>query len=403
MLRMLEDYIEVVGDNIVADIHKKARKLYDKHIIQINSTFIGGGVAEILSCLVPMMNDVGIDTGWRVVHGNAAFYNITKKIHNGLQSAEMDLSDMERELYTEVNEEFASYTHLNHDCIIMHDPQPLPLIHYIKKRQPWIWRCHIDLSEPNKKLWEFLKNFMLRYDVIIISREEYKKKDLPVAQRVIAPAIDPLSIKNHSMSEQDIAYYIKEACIPTDKPIITQVSRMDIWKDPEGVLEIYEKVRKKVDCRLLYCYNLASDDPEGMEIYNRILHKAKDLVEKGDVLFVMGNNEFLVNAIQRISSVIIQKSTKEGFCLAVTESLWKSKPVVASRVGGIPSQIVDGVTGFLVDPYDYDGFSDRIISLLHDEKLADEMGKKAKEYVRENFLVTRLMGDYLDLINELIN
>ncbi|MGA1868890.1 MAG: glycosyltransferase [bacterium] len=403
MLRMLEDYIEVVGDTIIADIHKKARKLYNKHIIQINSTFIGGGVAEILSCLVPMMNDVGIDTGWRVVHGNAAFYNITKKIHNGLQSAPIQLSNMEKKLYGEVNEEFASYTHIGHDCVIMHDPQPLPLIYYFKKRQPWIWRCHIDLSDPNRELWEFLKNFMLRYDVIIISREEYKKKDLPVEQRVIPPAIDPLSIKNRIMSKRDIASYIKNTCIPTDKPIITQVSRMDIWKDPEGVLEIYNKVREKVDCRLLYCYNLASDDPEGIEIYNRILEKAKDMVKKNDVLFVMGNNEFLVNAIQSISSVIIQKSTKEGFCLAVTESLWKAKPVVASRVGGIPSQIIDGVTGFLIEPYDYQGFADRIITLLRNKKLAEEMGQRAREFVRENFLVTRLMGNYLDLINELVN
>ncbi len=402
MLRKMEDYREVVGDAIIADLVKKARRLYNRHIIQINSTFIGGGVAEILSRLVPMMNDEGIDTGWRVLHGNAIFYDMTKKFHNGLQSADIKISEEEKQLFVEISEEFSSYTHIHHDCVVIHDPQPLPLIRYYKKRQPWIWRCHIDISEPNKKLWDFLKSFMLRYDIIIVSAEEYKKKDLPVEQRVIAPAIDPLSLKNRAMKEKEIAKYIKQSGIPTDKPIITQVSRMDKWKDPEGVLEVYEHVRKKVDCRLLYCFNIASDDPEGMEIYTRLRERSANLVEKKDVLFVMGNNEFLVNAIQSFSDVIIQKSTKEGFCLAITESLWKSKPVVASSVGGIPLQINDGDSGFLVDPFDFDGFADRIVEILKNKKLAEKLGRKAKEFVRENFLITRLMRDYLDLIHELV-
>jgi len=398
----MEDYIEVVGDKIISAIYKKASKLYGKHIININSTFQGGGVAEILSRLVPMMNYVGVDTGWRILHGNPAFFEVTKKFHNALQGGSINLSQMKKGLYLEINQEFSVYTHLGHNCVILHDPQPLPLIKYCHKSQPWIWRCHIDLSDPHKELWNFLKQFILRYDLVIFSSEDYKKKDLPVEQRVIYPAIDPLSLKNRELSKNDIAKYIKKAGIPTDKPLITQISRMDPWKDPEGVLDVYIYVKKKIDCRLLYCYNLATDDPEGMDIYARVHRKAKDLVANGDVIFVVGNNDILVNAIQRFSDVIVQKSTKEGFSLTVTEALWKGKPVVASNVGGIPIQIKDGENGFLVEPYDIKGCADRIIELLKKPSLSEKMGKKAKENVRKNFLTTRLLTDYLDLLLEML-
>lgn len=402
MLRRIEDYIPVVGDNTIAELYRKAKKLYSKHIIHINSTFMGGGVAEILSRLIPMMNDIGVDTGWRVLHGNTSFYELTKKFHNGLQGADISFTEEEKKMYYDINQEFASYTHINHDCVVVHDPQPLPFIHNFKKKQPWIWRCHIDLTNPNPKLWDYLKSFLPRYDLIIVSSKDYIKKDIPVEQRIISPAIDPLSDKNKELSEKEIAYYIENAGIPTDKPIITQVSRMDKWKDPEGVLEIYQRVKEKIDCRLLYCYNLATDDPEGMDIYTRLYQKAKALVEKNDVIFVIGNNESLVNAIQRFSDVIIQKSIREGFCLTVTEALWKGTPVVASKIGGIPVQILDGKTGFLLDPHDFDSFANKIIELLKDKKLTDDIGKNAKEFIRKNFLITRLMGNYLDLIYELI-
>jgi trehalose synthase len=402
MRRKIEDYIPIVNDGVIAELHKKAKKLLKKHILHINSTFMGGGVAEILYNLVPMMNDAGVLTGWRVLHGNAVFYEITKKFHNGLQGEDITVSDMDKRIYAEVNESFSTYTHVDHDCVIVHDPQPLPFIVNSRKQQPWIWRCHIDLSAPNKELWDFLKRFMLRYDVIIVSSESYKKKDLPVDQRIIAPAIDPLASKNIELPPDMISKYLKQAKVPLDKPIITQVSRMDKWKDPEGVLEVYEKVRKKVDCRLLYCYNLATDDPEGMEIYSRIFEKTKDLRKRKDVLFVLGNNEFLVNAIQTHSDVIVQKSTREGFCLSVTEALWKGTPVVGSNIGGIPQQIVDGKSGYLADPHDYQEFADKIVELLKNRKLAQKMGQNAKEFVRRNFLITRLMGNYLDLIYELM-
>lgn len=402
MVRNIKDYVEIVGEKVMADIYRKAQKLYSKHICHINSTFLGGGVAEILSRLVPLMNEV-TDADWRIIHGNPSFFDVTKGFHNALQSGSIDLTNEKKALYTDVNQEFAGYTHLKYDCVIVHDPQPLPLIEFYKKRQPWIWRCHIDLSDPDTKLWNFLKKFVLRYDLMIVSSEKYKKADLPIEQRIIHPAIDPLSLKNRELSSAEVLKYINGVGIPTDKPLVAQISRMDHWKDPAGVLEVYRLVKEKVDCRLLYCYNLATDDPEGMAIYEEIHKKAKKLVDRGDVIFVVGNNDLLVNAIQRFSTVIVQKSIKEGFALTVTEALWKGKPVVAGNVGGIPNQIIDGKTGFLVDPYDYRMCADRIIELLENPKLAETMGRKAKEYVREKFLTTRLLSDYLDLITELLN
>lgn len=399
MLRSVGDYIDIVGAEAISKIYKKANKLYGKRIANVNATFLGGGVAEILGRMVPLMGDIGLDAEWRTIHGSPAFFDITKSFHNALQSGTITLTEQMKNIYLDINQEYANFSHLNkYDCLIVHDPQPLPLIKFCRKQQPWIWRCHIDITDPNKELWEFLKRFIIRYDAIIISSEKYRKDDIPVPQIVIPPAIDPLSLKNRDLSQAQIMKYMQESNIPTDKPIITQVSRMDIWKDPEGVLEVFKLVKEKVDCRLLYCYNLATDDPEGMEIYERVHKKAKKFVENGDVLFVIGNNELLVNAIQRFSTVIIQKSTKEGFGLVVAEALWKEKPVVAGNVGGIPSQITDGKTGFLVDPHDYQACAQRVITLLKDPKLSQEMGKAAKESVREKFLTTRLISDYLDLI-----
>jgi len=399
----LEDFRTIVPDKTLAEIYARARGLYGKHIVHINSTYQGGGVAEILHSLVLLMNDVGIDTGWRILHGSPDFFDVTKKFHNALQGASLNLSERKKQLYLQVNDSFAKFTHLNHDCIIVHDPQPLPLIKFYRKRQPWIWRCHIDLSDPHSSLWDFLKGFLLKYDQIVVSSERYIKDDLPVDQRLMYPAINPLNRKNEELSEKTILQYINKAGIPTDKPIITQVSRLDPWKDPEGVLDIFGRVKAKTDCRLVFCYNLASDDPEGMKMYTRIQRRAERLIKKGDVLFIVGNNEILVNSIQRFSSVIIQKSIKEGFCLSVTEALWKGTPVVASNAGGIPSQIEDGKNGFLLEPKDNEGFAERIAHLLKNPDEAKNMGLKGHETVRQKFLITRLLSDYLYMLNSIIS
>ncbi len=402
MRKTLDDYIPVAGAETVAEVYRRARRLRGRRVVHVNSTHQGGGVAEMLCSLVPLMNDMGIEADWRVLHGSSDFFTVTKKFHNALQGAPINLSEMKRDLYIQTNEAYSAYCHMDADAVIVHDPQPLPLIKFYKKTVPWVWRCHVDLSQPNPALWEFLKAFALRYDLCIVSSELYKKADLPVDQKIIFPAIDPMSLKNMELSDKDISKAIGKAGIPTDKPIVTQVSRMDVWKDPEGLLEIFKLVKQEVDCRLVYCYDLASDDPEGNGVYQRTFRKAKKLVENGDVLFVVGNSQILVNALQRFSTVLVQNSIREGFCLCVTEALWKGKPVVATKVGGIPHQLREAENGFLVDPRDREAFAHRIVTLLKDPDMAREMGARGKEIVRENFLITRLILDYIDLLNELL-
>jgi trehalose synthase len=301
-----------------------------------------------------------------------------------------------------VNENFGRFTHLDHDCVIIHDPQPLPLISVYTKRQPWIWRCHIDLSDPQPDLWEYLKDFLIKYDQIVVSDESYFKPDLPVEQRLMRPAINPLTEKNRDLPEATVAKVLDDVGVPRDKPLVTQVSRLDPWKDPEGLLDVFMLVKKQIDCRLVFCYNVASDDPEALRMYDRVYKKARKAAKPDEVIFVVGNKDTLVNALQRASDVIVQKSTREGFCLAVTEALWKGKPVVGSRVGGIPSQIQDGETGFLIDRDDLEGFAERIVYLLEHPKEGEAIGEQAREMAREKFLIPRLLSDYLDMLNAMI-
>jgi trehalose synthase len=401
-MRSLDDYSEIVGDAVLSSIYRKARKLSGKHILHINATYQGGGVAEILGSVVVLMNDLGIDVGWRILHGSPDFFTITKKFHNALQGGQINLTDIKKNLYIRANEDFSVFTHIDHDCVIIHDPQPLPLIKYYAKKQPWIWRCHVDLSTSNSELWDFLKKFILRYDTMIISSEKYRRSDLPVEQRIIHPAIDPLSPKNMDINEGIVSKYLKKFEIPRDKPLITQISRFDRWKDPEGVIEVFKLVRKKVDCRLVLCGSMAADDPEGWIMYEKVEKRAKELIENKDVILITSENSILVNALQRASAVIVQKSTREGFGLTVTEALWKGTPVVTSDVGGIPLQVADGENGFLLKAGDRQGFAEKIILLLKDRQMAEEMGKKGKELVRKNFLITRIISDWMDLLNEML-
>lgn len=398
----VEDYRKIVGDDVVALLHRKARPLYGRNILNINSTFLGGGVAEMLSSLIPLMNKLGLEVGWRILHGNPDFFDITKKFHNGLQSGKIHMTTIKKSLYERTNENFSVYTHIDHDCVVIHDPQPLPLIKYYNKRQPWIWRCHVDFSQPNTDLWDYLKNFVLKYDQVLVSHDHYKKADLPIDQKVIYPAIDPFTQKNVELSEKKIARFLKKFNVPTDKPIITQISRFDPWKDPEGVVKVFKEVRKEVDCRLVLCGSMAADDPEGWKIYNRVKKQSNNLLEKGEIIFITSENGILVNALQRASKVIIQKSLREGFGLTVTEAMWKETPVVASNVGGIPLQITSGENGYLVEPEDINGFADTIIQLLKSPEKAQHIGEAARESVGEKFLITRLLADYLDTFNEMM-
>jgi trehalose synthase len=402
MKRSLNDYLSIVGDETIGRIYKKARRLYGKTVVHVNSTYYGGGVAEILSGIVPLMNDVGIAAGWRMLRGTPDFFDITKKFHNALQGNSVNLTDIKKKLYVQANEDFSTYSHITHDCVIIHDPQPLPLIQFYPRKQPWVWRIHIDLSNPNKDLWEFLKNFILKYDIIIISSDDYRLKDMPVEQRVIHPAIDPLSAKNMTLPQKVIAKYLKKFNIPTDKPMITQISRFDRFKDQEGLIDIFRMVKEQVDCRLVLCGSSALDDPESQQYYERTKRKANNFIKDRDVIMITSENNILVNALQRKSDVIVQKSLREGFGLTVTEALLKEKPVIASRVGGIILQIKDGENGFLLDPNDKEGFARRIVEVLKNPSLAKTLGARGATIAREKFLITRLLADYLELIGELI-
>ncbi|MCD6253885.1 MAG: glycosyl transferase family 1 [Thermotogae bacterium] len=403
MAKRLEDYREIVGDEVISRIHRKMRRLYGKSVQHVNSTFQGGGVAEMLWSLIPLKNDIGLRADWRIIHGTPAFFEVTKSFHNGLQGEEIELNEEKKGLYLGTNEEFARFAHIERrNFVVVHDPQPLAMISQYRKEQPWIWRCHIDLSHPNPDLWSFLKPFILRYDVVIVSHESYKKEDLPVEYRIIHPAIDPLTPKNAPLPRAQAESILERYGVRLDKPLIVQISRFDKWKDPLGVVEVYKRVRQEMDSRLVLCGSMAPDDPEGSMIYKEVLKSVEELIKGGDVVTITAQDDLLVNALQSLASVVIQKSTREGFGLTVTEALWKGTPVVASNVGGIPLQIEDGVNGFLLDPKDYDGFADAVLKLLKDEALARRMGETGREKVREKFLITRLLEDYITLMEELI-
>jgi trehalose synthase len=396
----LANYAKIVGKTKIDKIYAEAEKLSGKHILCINSTYQGGGVAEILNSLVPLFDQVGVDFGWRILHGTPDFFTITKKFHNGLQGNKINLSRRKKDIYCETNRRFSTFTHIHHDLVIIHDPQPLPLISFYEKKQPWIFRCHIDLSEPNKEVWDYLKGLIQMYDRFVVSLPEYQKNDIDIPQTVIHPAIDPVSVKNKPVSDAKVSKYLEKFGIERKKPIVSQVSRFDPWKDPIGVVKVFERVRKRMNCQLVLLGQFAADDPEGHKVLKSLEKKVEKSPFKKDIKLLIVDNAFLVNCLQRASSVVIQKSLREGFGLTVAEALYKGTPVVASDVGGIPIQVVEGINGFLHNPNDYAGFSRSIIKLLSDEKLRAEMGRAGREYVKENYLITRLMLDWLILLNK---
>ena len=399
----LSSYRKIVEKSEINRIHAEAEKLSGKHITCVNSTYQGGGVAEILNSIVPMFDQVGVDFEWRILHGTPDFFTISKKFHNALQGSTINLSQRKKDIYYETNRRFSSFSHLDHDLVIIHDPQPLPLISFYEKKQPWIFRCHIDISNPNQEVWNYLKEYIQKYDHFVVSLPEYKKNDLSIPQSVIHPAIDPLTAKNKPVSETKIYKYLEKFGIDCKKPIISQVSRFDPWKDPIGVVKVFERVRKKMISQLVLLGQFATDDPEGQKILQSLQKKVEKSPFKSDIKLLVVDNAFLVNCLQRASSVVIQKSLKEGFGLTVTEALYKGTPVVASKVGGIPLQVIDGENGFLHNPHDLNSFSNSIIKLLKDEKLRTTMGKAGKEHVKKNFLITRLMLDWLYLMNNVLS
>ncbi|MBS3765162.1 glycosyltransferase [Candidatus Bipolaricaulota bacterium] len=397
--RKIEDYRNIVGDKVISVLFKESTPLRGKRILNVNSTFTGGGVAEMLWSTVPLMNDLGIEYGWRVIHGTADFFPITKKWHNALQGEDVSVTDHEKEIYTEINELFSRFTHIKHDVMVVHDPQPLPLISFYPKRQPWVWRCHIDLSTPDKEAWSYIKKFVLRYDNTVFSADKFAQPDLPNEKSLIAPAIDPMTTKNRNMDRSKRVEALEEHGVTLDKPLISQVSRFDKWKDPLGVVRVFEKVKESVDAQLVLLGAPASDDPEGQQIFRELEKETEDL---DDITLINKHSDLLVNAVQSLSDVVIQKSKREGFGLTVTEALWKGTPVVASDVGGIPLQVIDEETGFLCDPEDYNCFARRVIELIEDETLREEIGQNGREHVKNNFLITRLMLEWIQQIKAIL-
>lgn len=386
----IADYESIVGASTVDRILSKARDLRDLHIVNVSSTYYGGGVADLLSSMTLLMNAAGIQTGWRVIQGRPDFFSITKKMHNALQGDDINLTELKTQIYEEVALENAARNHIDHDVVIVHDPQPLPLIRHYRKKAPWIWRCHVDLSRPNTELWSYLAPLIERYDAVVLSLPAYAQK-LAAPQRFIAPAINPFSTTNKELTDEEIAERLAHYNIPTDLPLVVQVSRFDKWKDPRRVIDAFQIARKQIDCTLVLVGNIATDDPEGQDVFAGLCQRTEERIR---ILSVQ--DSALVNALQRKAAVVLQKSIREGFGLTVTEAMWKGAAVIGGRTGGIAHQIEDGVNGFLVDSVEE--AADRIVTLLRDRSLASRLGQNAKEAVRARFLMTRLVEDWLDLI-----
>jgi len=386
----LRDYEKFVGTETVQRIRNKAKQIQDLHVVNINSTYYGGGVSQILSSLTLLLNDLGIRTGWRVVHGPPDFFSITKKINNALQGARINLSDRKMRIYEQVVYENAVRNHLDHDVVIVHDPQPLPIINHYRKDCPWVWRCHVDLSRPNGELWNYLVQFIEKYDAVILSSRDYKQK-LKVPQLFFMPAIDPFTITNRVLSEKEIDERLNYYSIPTDVPLVVQISRFDRWKDPEGVIQAFKLARKQVDCTLVLLGNVATDDPEGAEVYQSLLDSREERI-----IILSHQDGALVNALQRRAACVLQKSIREGFGLTVAEAMWKGAAVIGGNTGGIRCQVEDGVNGFLVSSAKE--AAERIVRLVGDKELRLELGRKARETVRQRFLLTRYLEQYLDLL-----
>jgi trehalose synthase len=390
-IHQIEDYERFVGAKTVDRVRDKAEPLRGLRVAHVNSTYYGGGVAELLSSLTLLMASAGIQTGWRVVHGPPDFFSITKKMHNALQGDAINLTELKTEIYEDVVYENAVRNHLDHDFVIIHDPQPLPMINHYRKSGPWIWRCHIGLTNPNRDLWDYLVGFIEEYDAVILTLKEYAQA-LSRPQIFFMPAIDPFTITNRELSEAEIDDRMGHYDIPTDLPLLVQISRFDRWKDPEGVIQAFQMARREAPCTLVLLGNIATDDPEGEQVFALLLKHRDERIR-----ILSAQDSALVNALQRRAAVVLQKSIREGFGLTVAEAMWKGAAVIGGNAGGIRYQIRDGENGFLVSSVAE--AAQRIVQLLKDAALRKRLGQAARETVRQRFLMIRLLEQYLDLFN----
>ena len=397
----IDDYVPIVGKQTVDDLFKIAKGLEGKIITNINSTAVGGGVAEILTRMVPLLRELGVDARWEVIKGDDRFFNITKKIHNALHGVDVALSEEEVDYFLEVDRENAENINLEGDVVFVHDPQPIALVE--KKAQlgnKWLWRCHIDFSHPKEWVWNFLRFYIEKYDAAVFSAPAFARA-LSINQILISPSIDPLSEKNRELNEEEINTVFDRFVIDRSRPIVTQISRFDYLKDPVGVVEAYKLAKKRVDCELILAGGPATDDPEGEKVLSEVKERAA-----GDpdifILLLPPGSDFEINALQRGSTVILQKSLREGFGLTVAEALWKAKPVIASAVGGIPLQVTHKYSGILTNTIE--GTAYWIKQLIQTPEYAYNLGRNGREHIKNNFLITRHLRDYmlafLSLFNE---
>ena len=394
----LSDYSGISPKSDLQLIYRLADKLSSRQFLHINSTKSGGGVAEILNRMTPLLSRLGIVVRWEIIQGDPRFFTITKKIHNSLQGLPEEFTDDMWKYHEAINDTNAKKLDLNADVVFIHDPQPVPLIKF-RDKGLWIWRCHIDVSNPVKEVWDRISAYAGKYNAAIFSMSKFAKQ-MPVDEFIITPTIDPLSEKNNDLSADQVNEVAGRFKIPLDKPLLLQISRFDRFKDPNGVIRAYRMVKKYNDCRLVLAGSSATDDPEGEAVIQEVIEFAgadPDI----HILLLPAFSDRDINALQRMATVVLQKSLKEGFGLTVTEAMWKGKPVIGGNVGGIPSQIINGVTGFLVNSEE--GAAFRIRQILNNVDMANKMGENARQYVRNHFLITRQIRDYLFVWYAMLN
>jgi len=398
-MRRIEDYIPIVGQEAIDELLQLARHLENKVIVNINSTAVGGGVAEILSRMIPLLNQLGVQTRWDVLKGNEKFFAITKKFHNGLHGVHVEVNDEEYEWFLEVNRQNAKELNFG-DIVMVHDPQPIALVEQRASVEgKWIWRCHIDFSNPDEKIWKFLERYVNQYGSAVFSAPAFARQ-LAIPQILIPPSIDPLSDKNKELPESTIDEVFARFKIDRSRPIVTQISRFDYLKDPLGVIKAFKLAKKHIDLQLVLAGGGATDDPEGPMIMQQVQEEAASDPDIF-VLFLPPASDIEINALQRGSTIVLQKSLREGFGLTVSEAMWKGKPTIASAVGGIPLQITHKYSGILT--HSIEGTAYWIKQLISEPAYASKLGANGREHIHQNFLITRHLKDYLLLFISLFH
>ena len=406
--KSLDDYLQHVGEETVERIRKIAAPMKGARVLHINATSYGGGVAEILASFIPLLHDLGINADWQVIEASPDFFNVTKNMHNAMQGMYIPWDSAMADIWRQTNQDNANALTEKYDYVLIHDPQPAGLLHYVRERDPdllgakWAWRCHLDTTEALPEVWDFLKGFVQPYEAAIFTMEEYVKEPLGgPSLEIIPPAIDPTSNKNSAISSEVIRDVLDRYEIDPDRPIIAQISRFDPWKDPLGVIDVYRMLKvTRPDLQLIMVASMANDDPEAWSFYERIVRKAGEDFDIHILTNLNGVGNLEVNTFQSAADVVLQKSIREGFGLVISEALWKSKAFVGSPAGGIPMQLAGGRGGRIA--HDTEEFAHTIGELLDDPAVREELGKAGKEHVRANYLTTRLLEDHLRLMARLL-